>query len=632
MANKKNIILTPKTFRNSLFLIVGLYVLIQTLLFQLMSERLFLITAAINGLIIIILLYTILFYRNRQERFEKIEGFDIEQQSTVNLIQSSPEPIMLLDHTRIIYCNEKAVQILGYKSSKEIIGKDAMQFIHPTDQPLTLKRNELIYKGKELPPIDRRVITKGGDELTVEMTGKVIHFQGKDVMFISARDVTDRKRAETKAQHLATHDELTGLGNRRFFHLALEIRMKQNKPIALMIIDIDNFKKINDSLGHKVGDKVIQEFAKRVSKKIPADDIIARWGGDELAVIVSANTKDKVEKIANKVLQSFNSPAIIDDFKVRMNVSIGAAMCPLHTKTTEELIQNADLALFHRKKNGRNGFQLYTDEIGQAFHARLYLEQQLRKAVKDEDFKLHYQPRINAHTGKIHSVEALIRWDKATPDVFIPIAEENRLITKLGEWVLREACKQFKKWQSHCYPIRSISINLSVQQVHDEKHIERLIGIIEEEGLSCENIELEITENSISEDDSVISSLEKMKQKGTSIAVDDFGKEYSSLWRIKQLPVDTIKLDKLFIDAINKDEKANSIIETIVMLCKTLNLKIVAEGVEEKEQSLFLQQIGIHEMQGYYFSRPVKPETIQEYFKQDIDWIVEKEHHSRKSS
>ncbi|MDP4084100.1 MAG: EAL domain-containing protein [Bacillota bacterium] len=544
------------------------------------------------------------------------------------LFEYSPEPILLLKDKKIIFCNKKALELFGVESLSQVQGMDAIEMIHPDDKDLTIKRNDEIFKGENLTPIDRRIITLDGKELIMEMTGKMMNFEGQPAMLISIRDVTERKKAEEKANYLAFHDDLTGLGNRRLFKSNLKklIQLaKANKQnFAIMVLDLDNFKTINDMFGHDVGDEVLMLFSSRLRSSLDSNFVITRQGGDEIGIICPDTNKILAEEVARKILDVFNSPILTKNHIIQVHFSIGISLFPNHAEDEMTLVKHADIALYHVKNSGKKDWSFYSNEIGKDYRERLNLEEMLKEAIKNNEFSLHYQPRIDAKTGEMKSVEALIRWPHAAPDVFIPIAEDTGLIYPIGEWVTKQACLQMKDWLDKGYPFKKISINLSIYQLLNERNCtKRLKNTLINTGLPFEFVEFEITERFISHDYKTISCLQTLKDLGIAISIDDFGKEYSSLWCIKNLPIETIKLDKSFIQEINKDRESNAIIETILSLAKILSLKVCGEGVETKEQAVFLRKHGVDEFQGFLFSKAVPADDLEKLLLKNKNWLNE---------
>lgn len=538
------------------------------------------------------------------------------------LFDFSPEPILLLRDMKIIFCNRKALELLGVDSLAQVQGMNALEMIHPTEQDMTKQRNHAILNGENLISMDRRITTPKGKELIIEMTGKMVNFEGEPAMLVSSRDVTERKKAEEKANYLAYHDELTGLGNRRLFKSGIKDLIQQakekNQKFAVMILDLDNFKRINDMYGHDVGDEVLVAVSSRLKSILEKSVIITRQGGDEIGIICPNTYEEDGTRIANNIQKNFSIPIKTKNYMIQVNVSIGIAFFPIHGEDDETLIKHTDIALYHVKNVGKKGWTFYSAEIGKGYKDRLNLESKLKDAIKNQQFSLHYQPRIDAKTEKMTSVEALIRWSHASPSVFIPIAEDTGMINQIGEWVTRNACIQMKKWIDKGYPIKKMSVNLSVHQLlFEDNCLKRIEKIINDTGLPPKFLEFEITEHFISYEDHIISCLQKIKKLGITFSIDDFGKEYSSLWCIKNLPVQTIKLDRSFINEINNDKESNAIIEAIISLANILNLKVVGEGVETKEQAEFLKQIGVDELQGYWFSKALPANELEELFLKD---------------
>ncbi|MBD8067870.1 bifunctional diguanylate cyclase/phosphodiesterase [Bacillus sp. PS06] len=564
-------------------------------------------------------------FRDITERNSMVRSLQASEERYRTLIEASPEPFLLLDENDILYCNPKALELLGAESLEQINGINWIDLIHPNDRGITLERNQKLFHGTDLPLLDRRVITPDGRELTIAMSGKMINFEDKQALLISARDVTERKKAEERANYLALHDDLTGLGNRRLFKQKLTEtfnEVKQEDSFAIITLDIDNFKHINDTFGHDVGDEVLVKVSKRLKEILPDRFIICRLGGDEVGIICPDITKEDIKGVAQMLLTDMGKCMETSNYSFKVDLSIGIAMYPEHGLDEYTLKKSSDIALYYVKQTGKKSWILFSEKIGKSYNDRIMLEQQIEEAIINKEFTLHYQPRIDAKTGLIKSVEALLRWPKSSPDVFIPIAEETGQINSIGRWVTKEACRQLKDWQDRGLGLNKISVNLSINQLlHDKHFCDNLDMILMETGLPPECLEFEITERFISNDERVITNLEKCKSLGIHISIDDFGKEYSSLWQLTQLPIDTIKLDRSFIAKINEDEKLVVVIEAILHMAKSLHLKVVGEGVETKDQTTFLLNHDIDELQGFYFCKPVPVSEIEKLLEQKKNWL-----------
>jgi diguanylate cyclase (GGDEF)-like protein/PAS domain S-box-containing protein len=432
----------------------------------------------------------------------------------------------------------------------------------------------------------------------------------------SFRDVTERQQTEAQIRYQATHDLLTGLPNRLMYDEKLAIALAQSAKhgtqLAVMFLDLDRFKLINDTLGHAAGDLLLQAFSQRIAAVLREEDTLARWAGDEFTLIVPhIRGTDGAIAVAEKIMEALKPEFMLEGHLLRVTSSIGIAMYPTHGEDSETLLKNADAALYRVKEAGRNGYNLYNSAINSDASARLTLESHLHRALERQEFALYYQPQVNVVTGEILQMEALVRWNHPKmglipPTQFIPLAEETGLILSLGEWVLRTACAQNRAWQLAGLPPIRVAVNLSAQQFKQPRLMEMIKQILQETGLNPSALELEITETTVMNNVEVTKKiLNELHAMGVSIALDDFGTGYSSLSYLKAFPFHTLKIDRSFVCDVTTDPNDKAIVAAIVAMAKVLNLKLVAEGVENETQELLLRSLGCEEVQGYLFSRPV---------------------------
>lgn len=435
------------------------------------------------------------------------------------------------------------------------------------------------------------------------------------------QDITERKRYEEKIQHIAYHDSLTQLPNRLLFGKLLSHSIAQGrrykKKLAVFFLDLDRFKNINDTLGHDAGDLCLQQVSRVLKDCLRKSDVVARLGGDEFVVLMEEITDiNHVTTLAMKILSSIIKPFTLHDQELRVTTSIGISIYPMDGQDEQTLMKNADIALYRAKEEGKNNFRLYSDQMNDYSIRRLALESDLRRALEKNEFLLHYQPKIDFRTGKISGMEALIRWQHpdlgmVPPGQFIPIAEETGMIIPIGRWVLKTACEQNKAWQSEGLPMLRVSVNLSAQQFSDANLLQDISTVLLETGLSADFLELEITESMVMRNpEKAVLLLNALKEMGICLTMDDFGVGYSSLATIKKFPIDIIKIDQSFIRGIAEDKGDKALTEAIIVMSKTLNLKVVAEGVETLEQHNFLMEKACDEFQGYYFSKPLDNEKF----------------------
>ncbi|MBP1153817.1 MULTISPECIES: EAL domain-containing protein [unclassified Paenibacillus] len=440
------------------------------------------------------------------------------------------------------------------------------------------------------------------------------------------RDVTRLYEAEEKYNHLAYHDDLTGLPNRRMFYKQLgemfETARHNDSTFAVMYIDLDRFKMVNDTFGHQNGDMLLCEAAERLKDRLPTDGFLSRMGGDEFTIIVPQSAGAGAAVIAAEtILNNFERSFIIHGQEFHISASVGISYYPDDGQDAETLMIHADTALYKAKETGRNTYVLYAPSMDQSSHEKLALENALRKAVEREEWVLHYQPQIDINTGLITGVEALIRWEHPLyklipPSEFIPLAEETGLIVPMGEWVLKEACLQNKLWQDAGFPKVRVAVNLSTAQFMKKNLCRTVESILKETGLDPQYLELEITETMTMDVDKASTILDELSELGVQISIDDFGTGYSSLNYLKQFSIHRLKIDKSFIKDIASDDSNARIVGAIISMAHHLGLQVIAEGVETQEQMVFLKEQQCDEVQGYYYSPPMPAEELETlYFK-----------------
>ncbi len=434
-------------------------------------------------------------------------------------------------------------------------------------------------------------------------------------------DISERKAAEEHMVYIAQHDFLTDLPNRMMLHdrltQAIAHAEREQRKVAVMFLDLDRFKAINDTLGHLVGDKLLQLVAGRISSVARTSDTVSRLGGDEFAIMLPyIENTDDIAMIAVKLLASIAGPYMVDGNEIEVTTSIGISVFPEDGIDSESLIAHADAAMYQAKGNGRNNYQFFTREMNRRTLERILIKNKLIHALERNELFLLYQPQVDLQSGRIIGAEALVRWDnplygKVLPAQFIPIAEENGLIPPIGEWVLREACRQNQEWRKQGLMKITMAVNLSAVQFRQKNLGEIIKAILHESGLAPSGLELEITEGVVMQDaEAAILLLEDMKAMGLKLSVDDFGTGYSSLSYLKRFPIDKLKIDQSFVRDLTTDTDDAVIVSTIISMAHSLKLKVIAEGVESAEQLAFLKQQGCDEIQGYYFSQPVTAEEF----------------------
>jgi len=435
----------------------------------------------------------------------------------------------------------------------------------------------------------------------------------------------ERKRLEQRLHSLVHYDNLTQLPNRQLLldrlTQAIAQATRQQTLVGLLLLDLDRFKLVNDTLGHEFGDKLLKDVSERIHACIRDSDTLARLGGDEFVVVLNGiNGAQDAAKVANKIIDNLSKPIVIDGHEVFVTTSIGISLFPNDGMDKNALITNADVAMYRAKEEGRNHFQFYTFGMNATTVEQLTLENDLRRAIERDELFLHYQPQIRLPDRRMVGVEALVRWQHpelglVPPARFIPIAEETGLIVPIGQWVLRTACAQARRWLDSGAPPIEMSVNMSSRQFHQENMLETVTGALQESGLDARQLTLEITESSLMQkpDDAVV-TLCLLHNMGVGIAIDDFGTGYSSLGHLKRFPLQALKIDRAFINDITENPEDAAIVRAILAMAHSLNLKAVAEGVESEEQLKFLQQAGCDEIQGFLISKPVTAHEITENF------------------
>ncbi|MEX2415257.1 MAG: EAL domain-containing protein [Paenibacillaceae bacterium] len=439
---------------------------------------------------------------------------------------------------------------------------------------------------------------------------------GKPYQYAAIRtDSTHRKRSEEQITYMAYHDALTGLPNRRLFMKQLEESITpaaiDQKKTAVILMDLDNFKFINDSLGHQVGDSLLQSFAIRINKKIRSEDTLARLGGDEFILLFpDAYSQESISQKCQMLIDSLQEPFCFNNKEYHIGVSIGVSLYPDHGEDANEIVKNADIAMYKAKEKGKNSFYIYKSSLNEQVKERLDFEMLLRKALDNDEFVLHYQPKINLKMGTMYGIEALIRWQSpelglVPPLKFIPFAEQNGLIEPIYRWVLRKACLQNKEWQGKGFPPVVMSINISPRQFQQENIVKSVTSIIQQTGLNPKWVELEITESGLMVNpQECVNKLQALKDFGISLSIDDFGTGFSSLSYLKVFPVDYLKIDRCFINEIQTNSKDRAITRSIITLARNLGIAVVAEGIEDEEHIKVLQEENCDYGQGYYWGYP----------------------------
>jgi diguanylate cyclase (GGDEF)-like protein/PAS domain S-box-containing protein len=549
------------------------------------------------------------------------------QERLENILDNAGEAIIIFDQDGVIETfNNAAETLFGYRAG-ETTGAQVSMLMPQSgkEEEYNIFTHHRWHAWAEAGGAEREFEAKRKDGSLVPVAVKISEtvMGGKHLFTALIADISERKAMIERLQYQAERDTLTGLPNRALFRDRLEHTLAQAKRngtlVALLFLDLDKFKAINDTLGHQAGDQLLKAVAGRLGETLRASDTVARLGGDEFtAILEGVNRIDDVTYVAGKLHNLFSRPFEVNGQDISITTSIGISVYPLDAQDAENLIKDADTAMYHAKDLGRNSYQFYSKDMTERLARRLALVTELRRAIEQEEFVLHYQPIVDLESGRTISVEALLRWQHPErglvfPDEFIPVLEDSGLIKAAGEWVLRTACAQCKAWQDSgrdTVPQR-VMVNISARQLLDKNFVASLSRILEDADLDASHVGLEITEHTIMEDIEAGSMfLEALRSLGIHVAIDDFGTGHSSLERLKRFPIDTLKIDRSFVQDIISDVDNAAIVDAIIAMAHTLRLKVVAEGVETPEQLEQLRSYGCDAVQGYLYSRPVSPEEI----------------------
>lgn len=533
----------------------------------------------------------------------------------------------------IIFCTDTFFKLTGWQR-EDIIGRSWFRTFLPSERQEEIKQTFLeMIQSNTLPShFETEIQTRTGEQRLISWNNTPLHdFQGNIIGLTSVgEDITERKSTEDKIRHLAYYDILTSLPNRILFQDRLTAALVQaqsnEQMLAVMFLDLDRFQNVNVTLGHVVGDQLLQNVAKRLTSSLHKGEIAARLGGDEFALLLpQINGTEDAVTATQKIFEALESPFYFEGHELHITPSIGIALYPNDGENAQTLIKNAETAMHRAKAQGRNNYQFNTSTMNAKALERLVLESGLRRALERQELVIYYQPQVKINTKQIIGTEALVRWQHPdlgliSPAKFIPLAEETGLIIPLGEWVLRTACAQNKAWQDAGFPPLRISVNLSARQFQQQNLVETIDRILKETGLDPRYLELEITESiAMQNAEFTLRTLHTLKDMGIRISLDDFGTDYSSLSYLKHFPIHALKIDQSFVHEISTSSYNAMIINMMIVLAHNMKLHIIAEGVETEEQLNFLKQLQCDEMQGYLFSKPIPAEDIEVLFKQKKD-------------
>ncbi|UOY91258.1 EAL domain-containing protein [Ectobacillus sp. JY-23] len=560
----------------------------------------------------------VLTYQSLQERLEdKInEGIQALAKNELHyktLFENHPDAVFSLDTSGNFQAMNVSCTNIFHYSHKELAGRPLLNYV--TDPYRHVVRDAIRH-------------AKSGKPQTFDILFNETHLQVTFIptmlgtkcigMYGIAKDMTELKEKQQQVEHMAFHDALTGLANRRQFEMRLEEAMKlatkRETMVAVLFIDLDRFKKINDRLGHDVGDLLLIEIGQRLASALRSKDVVARQGGDEFTVFLTdVFSKKSAALVAERLMELLNEPVYIGSHELKITPSIGIAMYPSHGTNVTKLMKHADIAMYRAKASGKNKYMFYAAKMSDVEDEKHFLEGELSRALQNEELVLHYQPQVDLATKRIVGFEALLRWHHpklglVSPASFIPLAEETGLIIPMGEWIIRTACKQAATWRDGGYELK-VGVNLSPLQFNQSNLVGLIAHILKETKLPPHLLDLEITEGiAMKKEEQVIKKLHQLKELGVQISIDDFGTGYSSLSYLTKYPIHTLKIAREFIREIGTSRQEEAIISSIVMMAKNLGLTVIAEGVETNAQWQFLKRQDCDHIQGFYISKPL-PET-----------------------
>jgi diguanylate cyclase (GGDEF)-like protein/PAS domain S-box-containing protein len=531
------------------------------------------------------------------------------------LVEFCPDPIVVHCDGVVVFANPAALLMAGASRTDQIVGHSILEFIHPDSQEFVLERSRTSLEREEGASLGRETLVRlDGELIQIESTMMPITFEGRPAIQAVLRDVTERRRAEAALAHQAMHDALTGLPNRVLLldrlQQAIAAARRDGTSLSLLLMDLDRFKEVNDTLGHHAGDLLLQQVGTRLHSTVRQVDTIARLGGDEFAVILHGTGAHGVSTIVESLLQRLQAPFMVEGQPVAIGASIGVALWPEHGDEPDALLRRADVAMYVAKRTG-DGFAIYTADQDRNSPDRLSMIGELGRAIDEGELVLHYQPKIELKTGQLAGVEALVRWahplrGSIGPDQFIPIAEQAGLIDRLTRWVLRAALAQAAAWQRIGLVV-PVAVNLSMRSLTDELLPDKIAELLLAARTPSSLLVLEITESRLMVDlPRTLSILQRLRAMGIRIAIDDFGTGHSSLAYLKRLPVDEVKIDRSFVRDIAADATDRIIVRSTVDLAHSLGLRVVAEGVEDALTKELLAALGCDEVQGFHLSRPLR--------------------------
>ena len=553
-----------------------------------------------------------------------LESMAVSERETMfrNTMEAAQVGIFLLQDRCFRYINPFFARLFGYDETELLGGMGPLDIVAPEHHSFVIDQMRLREAGVGGHSYELTAIRKDGTSIPVLVLGSPTVYNGRPASVGTVLDISSQKAAEAKIRELADYDALTGLPNRRLlrerFSQMLAIAERDASEIAVIFLDLDHFKRVNDSLGHSVGDELLCEVARRLDGVVRRIDTLARLGGDEFIFAMPGFHTAAAAEVARRLLDVFSRHFEIGGHELTVTPSLGISIYPQDGEDLETLLRNADTAMYRAKEIGRNAFQFYSSEMNTTTLDRLLMESNLRRALLHKEFVLHYQPLVDLTSGSIVGVEALLRWlhpelGLIMPDRFIHVAEETGLINPIGDWVLCEACRQAQHWVDEGLPPVIMAVNVAPVQFRQSGFVEVVAGALAMSGLDANRLELELTERTVMHDaDLNLGTMSALHRMGVDLSLDDFGTGYSSLAYLKRFPVGKLKIDRSFVNDLETDQDDWAIASTIVSMGRSLRMTVLAEGVEKIEQLALLRKMGCDMAQGYYFSRPVSAEGMAE--------------------
>lgn len=566
-------------------------------------------------------------YQEAQKRELAVAALRESEERYRLLVELSPDAILVESAGRIVFANKAAQRLFLAQRPADLLSHGLLSLAAPGCRTGVAEAIRELEQDGFCPTAEEQVVRLDGTIVDVAVTRISFAYGGRAAIQMVARDISERKRLEKQLQYQASHDMLTGLANRNLLQerlrQAIAYAARYGHPVWVAFLDLDRFKVINDSLGHKAGDTMLKAIAERLQSASRETDTVARHGGDEFVLILPERADgDQALGYLQRIIDTVAQPLMIAGHEFFVSCSIGVAVYPTDGTDPGILVEHADIAMYRAKAAGRNNVQFYASAMNERALERLRIEGALRNAIEREEFLLHYQPQVDLRTGQIVGMEALIRWQHpelgiTSPSNFIGLAEETGLIVQIGAWVLRTACAQNKAWQRAGLGHLRIAVNLSARQFVQQDLAQMIATVLKETGLAAHYLELELTESLVmTEVERAVAILRDLKALGTKLSIDDFGTGYSSLAYLKRFPIDVLKIDQSFVRDITLDPDDAAIVTLIIRLAHSLRLHVIAEGVETHEQMDYLRRQGCDLMQGYYFSPPVSAAAFEQMLRQ----------------